>query len=414
MNIQTYNSAIAKNTKRWLRLACFICVANLAVAVAWAQDFTAPETALAEKIVALTGPGAINLSVTNRSTLRTQTVDEIRRGLLTELASRGARFVSPEQAAAVVEVYLSENQQEYLWSARIQQGVNAPAIVMVSLPRPAGPPLGSEKAQLRIIKTLLWSQQKPILDAGTIDANPPHLVVLSPDSIALYRPQGDHPQLEQILPITHRRPWPRDIRGRLLLGKEQLLQAYLPGVTCQSGVSTPLALNCRESDDPWPVGTDQFSLNAFFSPTRNFFTGALSPSVGKQNLAPFYTVAAVLRERYTLWLTAGVDGQLHLVDGMADQTIGKLRWGSDIAALRSACGSGWQVVATSTSENDDSIRAFEIVDRSPVPVSEPLAFNGSITALWSDPGGSRAVAVSRSKTTGFYEAYRISIACDGR
>ena len=414
MNLQTYNPVITPKRKRWLRLACLMCAAHVAITAAWAQNFTAPQAEFAEKILALTGPGALNLSVTNRSTLRSATVDEIRRGLLTELASRGARFVARDQAAAAVEVYLSENQQDYVWIARIQLGASAPAIVMVAHPHPAGSLPGSVAAQLRVVRTLLWSQQNPILDVGTIEGSPAHLVVLSPDNVTLYRMQGERPQLEQALPISHQRAWPRDLRGRLSLGKEQLLQAYLPGITCQSGAGTPLSLNCRESDDPWPLGTEQFKLNAFFAPTRNFFTGAVSPAIGKQNLAPFYSIAAIPREKYTLWLTTGVDGQLHFLDGMTDQIAGKLGWGSDIAAVRSACGSGWQVLATSANENDDSIRAFEIVDRSPVPASEALAFNAGITALWSDFSSSHAVAVSHNQTTGLYEAYRISIACDGR
>ena len=369
---------------------------------------------MAEKIVGRTGPGALNVKVTNRSTLSSQVADEIRRGLLTELASRGAHFVSIDQAAAAVEVFLSENEQSYLWIARIEQGANAPVIEMVSLHRAAGPLLGLKTAQLRLTKTLLWSQAKPILDAGTISAEAPHLVVLSADAITLYRLQNEHPQLEQTITISHQQPWPQDLRGRLLVGKEHLLQAYLPGVVCQSGAGIPLSLNCRDSDDPWPVGIDQFQLNAFFATRRNFFTGVVSPAIGKQNLAPFYSAAPMPREKYTLWLIAGVDGRVHFVDGITDQIAGNLGWGSDIAPLRSACGSGWQILATSMNENEDSVRAFEIVDRSPVPVSEPLSFAGSITAFWPDMGGARAVAVDHNLATGFYEAYSVSIACDSR
>jgi len=413
MRLQTYNSGITPKSKKSPVLICLFSLLCLA-GVGWTQSFSGPEAELAEKILAATGPGALSAAVTNRSSLRSQTADEIRRGLLTELASRGALFVSRDQAAAVVEVFLSENEQSYLWIARVQQGTNTPAVLMVSLPRPAVPFAEPEAAQLRIKKNLWWSQPQRILDAGVIEGNPAHLAVLSAETIALYRMQGERALLEQTLPIAHQHPWPRDMRGRLLLGKDHLLEAYLPGVTCQSGSSQPLSLICRESDDPWPVGTEQFRLNAFFAPTRNFFTGAVSPPIGKQNLAPFYSAAAIPREKYTLWLTAAADGRVHLVDGNTDQVADKLGWGSDLAALHSACGSGWQVLATSSSEDDDSVRAFEIVDRTPVPASEALPFSGSITALWAEFSGAGAFAVVHNFKSDSYEAYRLTVTCDSR
>jgi hypothetical protein len=172
-------------------------------------------------------------------------------------------------------------------------------------------------------------------------------------------------------------------------------------------------LNCRESDDPWPVGSDQFHLSAFFAPARNFFTGVLVPGLGKQTTAPtFYSAATLPREKYTLALFAGVDGQVHVLDGISDRIAGNLGWGSDIASVHTECGSGWQVLATQSGTGPaDSIRSYEIPDREPVLVSQPLEFGGQITALWSESNGNTAVAVSRNSETGKYEAYRLSIAC---
>ena len=42
----------------------------------------------------------------------------------------------------------------------------------------------------------------------------------------------------------------------------------------------------------------------FFASTRNFFTGAISPGIGKQvTTQPFYSAATVPREKYALWMT---------------------------------------------------------------------------------------------------------------
>ena len=108
-------------------------------------------------------------------------------------------------------------------------------------------------------------------------------------------------------------------------------------------------MTCFESNDPWPIGADLFSQSASFTSSRNFFSGTLSAGTGTQTRAPaFYSAAAVPREQSTWWLLAAVDGKVHLLDGVTDQVMEKLKWGSDIASLRSGCGSGWQVLATAS------------------------------------------------------------------
>jgi hypothetical protein len=201
------------------------------------------------------------------------------------------------------------------------------------------------------------------------------------------------------------------MRGRLVMRQDHLLDVYLPGVFCQSSGSVPLSLSCRESDDPWPLSS-LVPLAGFFAPTRNFFTGVLSPGIGKQtSTAKFYSAAPLPRPNYTLWVFAGVDGQAHLLDGVSDQTA-RLNWGSDLASVKSSCGSGWQVLATRAGDDSgDAVRAYEFPDREPVPVSEPLEFGGGVTALWTEGKGSTAIAVSRNAETGNYEAFWLAVGC---
>jgi hypothetical protein len=158
-------------------------------------------------------------------------------------------------------------------------------------------------------------------------------------------------------------------------------------------------------------------LNAFFAPARNFFTGALTPGVGKQTSAPAFFAAATLpRDRYTLWLFTTTDGQLHLLDGFTDQSAAT-DWGSEIASVHSGCGSGWQVLATvkGADEGDnksDSLRIFEIPDREPFLIGQSVEFRGEITALWAQTDGASAVAVLHDFSKGDYEAYQLTLACD--
>jgi hypothetical protein len=192
-----------------------------------------------------------------------------------------------------------------------------------------------------------------------------------------------------------------------------LFDVYLPGAICRSSANAPLTLTCADSDEPWPLTADEAGVRALFAPARNFFTGRLSPGIGKISNGPsFYSAAALPRNGYTLWVLAGVDGSLHMLDGMTDQVIRGARWGSDLAAVHSSCGTGTQLLVSESGEPaQDSLRAFEVPDRDPVAASSPIEFDGEIVALWPEGAGSGAIAIVKREDTGWYEAYRISIAC---
>jgi hypothetical protein len=102
---------------------------------------------------------------------------------------------------------------------------------------------------------------------------------------------------------------------------------------------------------------------------------------------------------------------VHIIDGVSEQ-VAKPGWGSDLASVKTSCGAGWQVLATSSGDgNADSVRAYEFPDRDPVAVSAALEFTGAITALWTEAKGDTAVAVVRDRETGSYEAFRLALAC---
>jgi hypothetical protein len=396
----------------FLRGSCCLLL-MVAATVVSAADWRAPEAEFARKMAAATGPGAVGLEVTNRSSLGQSEADDIRRRLVAELAALGVHVVAADQAAATVQMSLSENLQSYVWIAEIHVGNNDTSVVMVTTPRT--PPALEDRsmAPLTIHKALLWTSEDRILDVALPTSSPQIMIVLGPENAVLYAVQNGRWLAQQTLVISHVRPWPRDLRGRLVLRKDHLFDAYLPGVLCQSTTVAPLALKCRESDDPWPVATEPSALNAFFSPVRNFFTGVLSPGVQKQTAtAPFYSAAAMPGEKYTLWIFSAVDGQVHLLDGMTDQTATRWAWGSDIASVRSGCGLGWQVLADSRGDGaNDTVQAFEIADREPVAVSAPVEFGGGVTALWTDSDSASVIAVAQDRETGRYEASRLSITC---
>lgn len=395
--------------------ACAVRIALLILLLAAtgaASQWQGPEIQLARKIVSVTGPGAVALTVTNRSFLGNAEAEEIRRGLTNELARTGVQVVASEQAAATVEVTLSQNEHSYVWVAEIHVGNNEPSVVMVNGTFPEGSGSGVTSSAITIHKALIWNDDHRILDVALPITTPPHMIVLEPESVVLYSLQNGRWQQEQAFAIAHEHPWPRDLRGRLVLRKDHLFDAFLPGVLCRSTATAPLGINCKESDDPWPLAVEP-ALNAFFAPTRNFFTGALSPGIQKQTAtAPFYAAAALPRDKYTLWMFAGVDGQTHFLDGVSDQVLRVTAFGSEIASVHSGCGSGWQIVASQPNDSDhDTVKAFEIPDREPVPASPAVEFNGEVTALWPDSEAATVIVVSHERATGRYEAYRLSLTC---
>ncbi len=415
MEIPVYNAHKPQMSNRFgARTVCWSLTFLLfLVPSVSASPWMAAERELTQKIAAITGPGTISLRLENRSSLAAGDLNTIGSELKAQLEGAGIRVVPETQSTAAIQLTFSANIQAYVWVAQIQQGGNPPTVVMVSIPR-TGPLVAvRESSLMAIAKIPLWSQANQILDVGVIDS-PPRLIILEPERIVLYsRLHSDQWQQDREFAISHIRPWPRDLRGRLLLRKDHLFDAYLPGVFCSAGAGTALYVHCNESEDPWPLGSDTGWLNAFFSPTRDFFTGVLTPGVGQQrSVAAFYSAAPIARGNYVLWLFATVDGNVHAVDGMTDLTLPQSGWGSDIASVKSTCGLGWQVLATGRSvDGPDSLRAFQFPDREPVAVSDAVAMSGPVVALWTEPSGSTAIAIIRDPGTGHYEAFRVAISC---
>ena len=414
-----YNQPIPHMDGRWsgsLRagwLAALVFSSVLFPSFANASTLGDAARQLAHKIASATGPGAIALEVTNRSSLDDKSVREVRSSLEAQLRAEGVRTVKADESMGSVAITLSESVREFVWSAEIVIGSDERKVLLVATPRPQSASMSSTMP-MAVRKTFLFAQEQPILDAALLEmSGGPRLLVLDATQVGVFRQQSGRWELESSLPILHARIFPRDLRGRLLLRRDHLFDVHLPGTFCRSSVTAPLALACTDSDAPWPLAADEGGVQAAFAPARNFFTGALTPAIGKVSNGPsFYSAAAMPRSNYTLWAMAAVDGSIHLLDGMTDQVIRGAKWGSDLAAVHSGCGTGTQLLVSGNGDTaQDSLRAFEIPDRDPVAASAPVEFDGAIVALWMESTGSGAVAIVRREDTGWYEAYRISIAC---
>ena len=129
---------------------------------------------------------------------------------------------------------------------------------------------------------------------------------------------------------------------------------------------------------------------------------------------PFYSMAALPRGAMggTTLLVNGINGKVQMVVGNALKRVtGTRDWGSDFVAIRSGCGSGTQILVSSSGEGEsDRLRAYELAAQEAVAVSAPLEMGGTVTALSMAPDGASVWAVVR-KSAKDYEVDRVTALC---
>lgn len=409
-----------------------VCTALAAAALAQAQaqpanaqldQWSAPAAALAQRIAAVLGPGPVQFSLNNLSSLSPADVAVIRRLLHRDLATSGISFGGGE-SADVLRVTLSENPRQRLWIAEIVEGTETQVVMEPLAAVPAVAALPAAGLTLRM--QAIYASPVPIL---ALLPTPNGLIVLEPGQLLVESRASDGWQVTQQVSLPLNRARSRDPRGRIVAaGDSQSFVAYTGGAACRGSYSPGIAqsgwtVTCAPSDDPWTLvqpavaGTatagPAVPLKAFFNAARNFFTGVVTPSFGV-DLQPFYAMAMLPRPAGTdALLLTGVDGRVLLAQfGSLKAIAGTRDWGSDEAALRSGCGADTQILASGSGQAiNDSLRAYSLPALEAVPASAPLAMNGTVTALFSVPDGSSVIAIVRTPDN-HYEGYRVTALCN--
>jgi hypothetical protein len=368
---------------------------------------TAADAFVQDILLRAGSPSALTLSFQNMAQLPAETMEAAQNAIYSSFRSAGVRLVKPELAMADVQITFSEDWQSYVWIAAIQQGPGK-QMVMKRLPRSERTAL-PRAPTLTLRKYVVWQQDTPILDFFTDTQN---LVVLEPDQVSLYSNDSNRWRQRATLAIPHAQPWPRDLRGRLQVNGSQV-NVFLPGTRCTWSLSSP-SIDCRASDDPWQI--DQGPLVAFFSSRRNFFNGILSgPSAGATVL-PFFSAAAWPSGDQQQWMFAGTDGRARLYQNDLSAPVAVFNaWGSNLAALHSNCGSGWQLIVSAPTDNvhPDILQAIEIAGRDAQTVSTAVDMPGTVSALWtSGKNGDAVNVVMQSPVTGKYEALILTVSCN--
>ncbi len=355
---------------------------------------------LAGKISAALAPHeAVALTLRNLSQLTAADVAAIRGALEAELRSRGLRLVEKSAPHKEVRVTLAENLEGYVWVAEVPRE-DTPQVIILAVARPSLSARNSRTPRMVLQSQFFWEQEQPILDVmiqrlGS-DAGET-MVVLEALRLALYKQRNGTWQLERTYPLAPTTPVIRDPAGALRI-TQKYLEFHLNGDSYSCALALPpgAEIECQSKKIAWPPPL-----------------GQMVEILGKKT-PPWFSGASVEDERQLMTVVAGRDGLTRLYEEGPDPVAAFSGWGSDLASLRTRCGSGSQVLVTGTGDYTvpDSVQAYEIHDRQPGAVSPPVEFPGPIHALETALDGNTVLAVVQNLKTGNYEAYRLSISCD--
>jgi hypothetical protein len=368
-----------------------------------ADDMAGAIRELARKTVALAGRGeSVSINWRNLSSLTSGDFNQARTTFEMAVREAGGRVseVAPQVDARIT---LSENASQFLLVEEARKGEDR-QVWIASWKRPAsvGPAAGSA---LTLGKKLVWEQAEQILDLAVLDNG---VLVLSPSRLSLQRGETT-----EFLPLNPSRPWPRDLRGHLRVSGGGF-KAYLPGVACSGAIEPSLTMECHPSDEPWTLDEGPHGvLLANFVAGRNYFDGRVFAANGiRKTLSPFFSAASTEESGHTYWLLTMLDGRMQILDAALEPVGNLTSWGSDIATIEARCRGGWQILATKPGEarEPDAVRAFQLVNRTPVPLSSPLELPGPVTAFWS-MAGNAVLAVVNDLSTGRYQAFVITVNC---
>jgi|HubBroStandDraft_1064217.scaffolds.fasta_scaffold41607_2 hypothetical protein len=404
-----------------------------------------PAADLASQIAAILGHGTARLMIRNLSSLSVDEIPAIRKLLEQDLRTHGITANSAP-SETVIRVTLSETARGRTWVAEVIQGDevihgNDTQVAIVDLP-PGDISQAPAHSQFMLRRVALITVGEQVLDAVEISHA---LVLLTPKQIEIESRTAAGWAQSQSAPIPPRLPLARDPRGMLLPTADGAgFAAWLAGHLCtgSSSQASPakFTLDCRNSDDPWPLNSSATPLTlapsdpapnpppnppplvqdappvppirAFYNAARNYFTGVISPGMGV-DLPPFYSATILDRTSGSALLINAIDGRaLIAASGKLTVVKGTDDWGSDFALIQSGCGDGAQVIVSGADTSDgDSLRAYQITGSEATPSSAPLQIEGTVTAIQTAPDGKSVLAVIRNAQNQ-YEVDRVTALCD--
>src|SRR5262249_5042702 len=264
---------------------------------------------------------------------------------------------------------LSDCPTGYLGIAEIHRTMKGTVTLIGSLGRSEGSHPSRSTSGAVLKKELLFSQERPIVDAN-FRYSFPMVDILGQGESGLSELKSGRWTQTQLgrLPLT--RPLSRDRRGKLD-HELDAVGAFYSTETCRSGSS---GWRCEDGKRPWvPHGVDRELVNEKRTP-------------------PWFSAAQFTMNEAKAVVITGQDGLAGLYSSGPDPVATFAGWGSEIASLHSGCGSAWQVLVTGRGDwtTADSIRAVEFDGTRAHELTPAIEFPGPVVDLHLSGSGPRS------------------------
>jgi hypothetical protein len=318
---------------------------------------------LARKVAAaLPTRDGVFIEVRNISSLAADEVSVVEQTLKRELQNQSVRAPANSTDAVDVRVTLSESIKSFLWAAEIGRG-NGPQVVLLVVPRSSENQIGSNAMPVTLRSEKFWEGSQRILDATLAnESDGGHLLLLlTQDGLQIRKVGSDVISIVQIPPGEFRM---RDPGGGITQTENGITVTPVPWV-CSVDLDGRILIECHKIMEAPPPGRvyENLKLLAMPGPMR-------------------------------------------------------VERGSQVTAVQSGCRSGGQLyLAAGTGDytESDTVLLFESTVVNGVIVEKQLTdllhFAGPVIALQF--AGTTPRAIVHNLQTGNYEAYHISIACEG-
>jgi hypothetical protein len=423
--VKYLDAPFARCVAAFALLALAICAAAPACRADSAATNAARE--LAAKVAAqLETQSAVHVEFRDlTNSLGAADMAEAQQAFQSQLTARGFRIVAAAQtsnassdansAVTNVRVSLSADIESRLWVAEFARDGKA-GVAILSFAAGA-PSEGASQGAVLIQRQLILSQAEPILDfafTGQATDSNSALVVLSPGSISLmrFRDKSWRLQAKDLLPSIP--GMPRDLQGRIMVNGGNF-DAWLANVNCTGPVADVGSTRCTEAKNAaWDfAGGNGRALSAGAVRGRNWFQWPEAAD-GNSGRESFYGIAGFAANDQALWAAAGTDGRLRVYAESGDAIANVAGFGSQIASVQTACGTGWQVLTTRDGDfaKADSVQAQEWTGHGFRPLSAETEFDGPVLALRKGSEVNSVRAMVRNLKTGNYEAFSLSVYCN--
>jgi hypothetical protein len=393
-------------------LICFLSI--LITASCWADDAANKAMReLAQKIAAqIDHKKKLLVEVVDLTgEMRAADLDDAKKAIESEIRARGLRSVDDSSGEVKVRITLSRDNAERMWIADYDNdGAH------IALMQPFEGSNFDAKAwtsRTHVDRELVFSGDSPILDFACTNAltakDCGKVLVLYADSVMLMDSEQNFPRVA----VPHDGAWSRDVRGRITISGSDF-KARIEDIECSGNVAHVQVWKCAPINGPWIFAGPEQMTFAFLAPSGNWFQRAGTSNTNKVSQEPFFSEAGLELSGEPAWIFTGTKGETTLVSGKTGAVLlTTSAWGSELATVKTDCGSGWQILSTNKRDRteSDSIGVHEWSGNEFRALSDPLELDGPVVAMWSAENGGPARAVVHNLKTGNYEAYLLKVGC---